>query len=532
MKKYLLGLIALGLMMTPIAGKADTTTLYNCYKSNGWEWESVSTRAIRAAEFGLWGYVGSADQNTKLSNYLCGDMLGFSVASGYQKSLRQSMSAALDYIPVTSLTLRDGHALTMADLGSKVFLTIDPGKDKEEIVMCTTIDSTNLNFETCTRGLAFYATSTVAVAANAKTHNAGAIVVMSNVHYIYDELVDKDTADTIAGLKTFTSIPLIPTATPTTDAQVASKKYVDDTAFAGVTDASKTIKGITEIATGVEASTSALAGSGDTTAPLVVDTSITTSSPYTTGNFVPVTGANAKLSQSFTDYSLSNTWTGLNTFNATTTMATTTIRELYNTTSTISTNLTLKGKDTANLVGGSTTNAGALHTHTNLYNYVSSTNNNLVFGNSAAETDYISTTLPANSLGNNGIARIKIYLTNFQIDGTGSDTFIGKLYLGGTNIATISVTDSNGIVASDGFIEATIINNGVTGAQSGVIQMGATGISGTLAGESFEVLATGSATEDTTGALALRFSFDWDTARVANTITASLGTVEVIPSNP
>lgn len=41
--------------------------------------------------------------------------------------------------------------------------------------------------------------------------------------------VDKTTAQSIDGVKTFTSFPVTPTAAPTTDYQAANKKYVDDT---------------------------------------------------------------------------------------------------------------------------------------------------------------------------------------------------------------------------------------------------------------------------------------------------------------
>ncbi len=117
--------------------------------------------------------------------------LGLSVVTDYQKTLRISMTAAQDYVPVTSLTLKDGTVLDMTKFGDKVFLTIEPGKDKEEIVMCTGISTSSLNFTGCTRGLAFSGTSTAAVSGLAKTHSAGSNVTISNVHYIYDQFVSR-----------------------------------------------------------------------------------------------------------------------------------------------------------------------------------------------------------------------------------------------------------------------------------------------------------------------------------------------------
>lgn len=53
--------------------------------------------------------------------------------------------------------------------------------------------------------------------------------------------------ETVAGIKTFTSIPVIPTTTPTTNGQVASKSYVDSVAAAGAPDASSSTKGIVQL---------------------------------------------------------------------------------------------------------------------------------------------------------------------------------------------------------------------------------------------------------------------------------------------
>lgn len=68
-----------------------------------------------------------------------------------------------------------------------------------------------------------------------------------------DNVVVKLTGDqTIAGIKTFSSFPITPSSAPTTDYQTANKKYVDDTSFAGVSNASETVRGIVEEATDAE----------------------------------------------------------------------------------------------------------------------------------------------------------------------------------------------------------------------------------------------------------------------------------------
>lgn len=239
------------------------------------------------------------------------DQLGFTVVSNYKTTLSRSITSTASTIYVSSLTTKDSHVLTMADLGTKVFLTIEPGSNKEEIIMATGIGT--LSFTNATRGLAFYATSTSAVTANQKSHSAGSAIVMSNVHYVYDQLVDKDTANTIDGVKTYTSSPIVPYSTASSSA--ASVGYVNATAVAGAPDATASVKGVVELATGAEAAAGASAGS--TTGGLVLPASIAKSSSSAT-NIIPVTGADGKLSANFIATSSDYTWTGTNTFATTT----------------------------------------------------------------------------------------------------------------------------------------------------------------------------------------------------------------------
>lgn len=62
---------------------------------------------------------------------------------------------------------------------------------------------------------------------NIKTVNNQSLVGSGNVSI--DTGVDLTTAQTISGVKTFTSLPIIPTDTPSQNGQAISKKYLDDT---------------------------------------------------------------------------------------------------------------------------------------------------------------------------------------------------------------------------------------------------------------------------------------------------------------
>lgn len=238
-----------------------------------------------------------------VGSWIRGTWLGYSVVTDYKSTVRASMSATQDTVPVSSLTLRDGTTLDISKLGGVVFLTLEPGKSKVEIVACTGITTSTLTFTGCTRGLAFSGTSTASVAANRKTHNAGSIVTISNVHYAYEQLTDIDTAQTVTGQWTFTSsvafsyLPTSTTTAPTLDGQLASKKYVDDTINAGAPDGTESVKGIWEGATQSEMAAGTILGG--TNAGLVLQSRYATATRTGTGHYAIITAASGYVSSTF-----------------------------------------------------------------------------------------------------------------------------------------------------------------------------------------------------------------------------------------
>lgn len=263
------------------------------------------------------------------------DVLGFSVITDYSKNLSSSMSSSQSTIPVTSVTTKDGHVLTMGDLGSKVFLVIEPGKRKEEIVMCTGISGTT--WTGCTRGLAFYGTSTASVSANRKTHSASSQVIISNTHYVYDELVDKDSTETIGGDKTFTGTittkNIVATGTTVTfnnaivsasatyataDNQLITLAQANSIGNQGAATSTYTSSGISERATKAE---------------IAAGTSFSASNPHymssehatSTGGYattsVVVTEPTGTIDNDFVDRSEDLTFSGSNTYSGTSTFS-------------------------------------------------------------------------------------------------------------------------------------------------------------------------------------------------------------------
>lgn len=308
MKKYLVAILLVlpGLFM--FGSVSNAMSLHSCYVQQGLKWTSVKERAIIAAQYGIFHYKGTAAQNNALSTQLCGMDgklgAGFSVVTGYQKTVRLPMSASQDYIMVSSLQLRDGTTLSMSTLGDKVFLDIDPGGAYEEIVMCTGIDATTTKFTGCTRGLYFSGTSTASVPTIAYPHNASTPIVMSNVHYVYEQYVDTNSkTQTIAGDKTttgtwlFTLTPQLTTdRTSTNPTELVTFGQLSRQAIAGAANSSETVKGLSQLATGAQAAVGTSLGS--TGARLVIPGSLASST--SNGSYtVPVTKSTGYLDNSF-----------------------------------------------------------------------------------------------------------------------------------------------------------------------------------------------------------------------------------------
>lgn len=344
MRKFIISLVTVAFALSLNPANAS---LFQYYQERQQQLPTIQERAIEAAEVGIWGYRGTAEQNILLEQRLrdltptvSSENLGFSVVSRYKSTLSSSMTSNQLTVPVSSIETFDGHTLTMNDLGGVVYLTIEPGLAREEIVKCTTIASSI--WATCTRGLAFYGTSEASVPANQKAHNAGSVVVMSNVHYIYENLIDKSSDQTIAGLLNFYQLPTS-TSTATlynqlfnygqatstfvgltgnqtvagnktlsgttaitgsitvpyssASSSAASVGFVNEQASAGCANADEATKGCTELATREEAA--AGTSTGSTGARLSLPASMATSTSQVATTSLVMTNTSGKIDTSF-----------------------------------------------------------------------------------------------------------------------------------------------------------------------------------------------------------------------------------------
>lgn len=408
------------------------------------------------------------------------DALGYSVVTNYKTTVNTPMGISQDYIPVSSLTTKDDHVLTIDDV-DRAFLVIEPGKRKEEIVLCTSLNSSTVRWTDCTRGLAFYGKSLASVQDNIKTHSSGSIVVMSNTHQVYDQFINKDDDQTIGGDKwftgttTFSKLPIATsTITPWDNKQLTPKKYVDDIGASGFTSSNaSTTNGLETYGTfpetvGINASTtSGLDFNTDGSLEIVASS---TGGIKSDSNGVAVDGSDNFFFSGNNSYSGNSTFTGLvtgisGTFGyghgidgASTTAATTTLdRDYYFTNLSINSGVTLYTGGYKIFVNGTLSNNGAIDWSGNDGSDGTDAPSLGVAGTGGAG----GTTLPSGSILG-GVA-----------GGAGGN---GSTGVGGTGSVGISTTDSIGVVGvvgGDGGDGGTFVggDGGAAGSLTGVTSL-------------------------------------------------------------
>jgi len=548
-KKLFISFFAFALAFLPIAPAIAVDTLWGYYASQGEPLPSVEERAITAATVGLFEYSGTADQNTELLYRLENPppalfpqeegVFGFSAVTGYQKTLRASMDSTQSYIPASSLLLSDGTTIDIDDLDGEVYLTLEPGKPRQEIVRCTGITTSTANFTSCTRGLAFKGTSVTSVAANRFSHNAGATIVISNVHYTFKNLIDGSTSNSqsIAGVISFASstsfavIPTIPTTTPTLDEQVASKAYIDGIAISGGANANTSTKGITKLSVDPVSLTNPIAvGDNDTRVSPVSLATVTagqvealagtsgtpsTANKYVTNNDTTSTPTVDAVVRAQANSKIADGWVG----------ATTAGDTVYS-----------DGTDLQRLAIGTSDqvlkSTGTAPTWSSNYSKkIDVTQSTLSFTNNNTEQTIYSTTIPANSLSTNNLIKMKVYMT--VIGGNGSSQQVTfNLKYGSTTIAT-HVTTAQTLPSSksfQGFIEGIVMGNSSTSSQKGILFIDLLGQqffpSGTVSTPVLRAVSSGTASEDSTADKTLSLTIQIPDA--TNQFTSISGYVELL----
>ncbi len=207
-------------------------------------------------------------------------------------------------IVLKSFTGIDEALLTMTDFGAIGFATIEPGNGTQEEQISFTGVTQNANGTATLTGVSsvLFISPYTASGGLAKTHPGSAVLIISNTSGYYNKFAALANDETITGLWTFptgASYPTIGTvySAPSSDLEIATKKYVDDVAISGAPDATLTVKGIVEIATTAEID--AGTATGGTGASIVVRPDQLVLSIY--GTRLPTTGQKSALVGNNTD---------------------------------------------------------------------------------------------------------------------------------------------------------------------------------------------------------------------------------------
>lgn len=146
------------------------------------------------------------------------------------KRLASSINASSLTIQLDNITGWDGNNLTSSDFGSVLYAVLR--NEANTLMELIEIDPSTIADSSITvlrRGLKFDGDLTTEVSANKLTwvKNETIIELGSNPPQLLKHFVDDLQAQTIAGVKTFTSTPINTGGNPTTDTELATKAYVD-----------------------------------------------------------------------------------------------------------------------------------------------------------------------------------------------------------------------------------------------------------------------------------------------------------------
>lgn len=189
--------------------------------------------------------------------------------ANFETTLAAKIANGATSLTLTSAIDLDGDALAAGTYG----FTINEGKSNEEHITGTVSGTAVSSIQSIDRGTG----SGTSGIQQTEGHRKGSVIKITNfpalkrIENILDGTTDLDSGTPLK----FDGNPSL-----TDDAEIATKKYVDDTANAGAADASTTVKGIVEEAT--QAEIDADTAAGGTSARLFTNPSTLATSKYGT----------------------------------------------------------------------------------------------------------------------------------------------------------------------------------------------------------------------------------------------------------
>lgn len=427
-------------------------------------------------------------------------------------------------ITLSSLTIpQTGYELVDSNFSDTFYITFEPGsRQRQEIASCTTVVQNANNTATlsgCTRGLLPF-TPFTASSSYQFAHGGGTSVIFSDPPQLFNQFLAADNAATITGVYTFStsSIPRLSgshTYAGGEEEYLVTYRQLASTSFSGTVDASLTQKGISELATGEQASQMAGVGTGDTTAPLVLHTGISTSTGPGAGGVagyhLVVTDSDGYLSSSFGGkaFGIANLDGNQKVYqNPQSAQVTSTFSRMPLTSATTSTlhgswfgtstvgSVFYVGSDgyASALVPGTARqvlrlNSGATAPEWGGATKLSATTTNKTgSGSNEVEFSVASSTISGGLLSTGNIIRLKAFLSAFNLS-SGTSSF--RLYYDNTLVAE---GPSGAITTpeSKGWVEGTLYASGSTTAQEGQV----TGILGGNSTSTVLIYGVGTGAED------------------------------------
>lgn len=232
------------------------------------------------------------------------------VVASFETSLAAKISSSATTMSLVSGTTDDGTTLS----GLYGFV-IDEGGSNQEFVLATCANTTCTGM---TRGISTI-TGTSSVTALQKEHRRGASVKITD-HPVLATLIRLlNGQGTLPAKLTYSNNLNIENSDASST--IPTKYYVDNVATSGAANATETVKGIIELATGAEAAAGTSAGA--TGARLALPASLATNTPSANVS-IPVTEADGNLNANFIGQDQTYTWTGNNSYTGSSTFATTT----------------------------------------------------------------------------------------------------------------------------------------------------------------------------------------------------------------
>ena len=229
--------------------------------------------------------------------------VGFSPSSGYNETIASPLNSSTSTIAVSSIDDADGVELALSS-SNKGYFTIDPGQTDAERVVCTGVDSVTTSLTGCTRGLASSGSSETGSASLASTHDVGSKIIMTNIAQFFGNYINIWDDQTKAGVMTFSSLPKVPTTSPTDGSEVASWDIITSLINQGAATSTPDKAGIGKLGTGSQIASSTPFDDLD---PHFVNTELGTSTPTVRGlGYFPVSENDGYLNQSWLD--LSESW--------------------------------------------------------------------------------------------------------------------------------------------------------------------------------------------------------------------------------